>query len=420
MANVRKTPNGNWSLTVRHKLLPKPIYRTFEDERSASSYGQQLDSLLQAGIVPDEFKEKPTYSAVLLMSSVIQGWIDSGHPARSDIELLELLLKEEGALPLDKFNYEWCEGWVRRLKLDKNLAPGTIRKRVGSLSRAFDWWLRSHQNFTAGNPLKLLPKGASTYKPADVIAIAKLASSGQDEHVGKRAKQDISRERRFAPGEEERILSALRGEKREDRERSLQRHDGDALRVLFLVIVNTGARLREAYMLRRSQCDMDRKTLLLRCSKQWHGRVTWREVPMMPKLYAELTLWLKNVPDLPDAVVFPCWDGGDEEPNLKRTSNKLSARFATAFEYAACQGLTEHDLRHEATCRWYEMRDPTGNWVFREAEIHKIMGWKPGSKIALRYASFRAEDLAKRLWQIALQRRLSFTDLPPLDVPVPS
>ena len=34
----------------------------------------------------------------------------------------------------------------------------------------------------------------------------------------------------------------------------------------------------------------------------------------------------------------------------------------------------EHDLRHEATCRWVELRNATG-WVFSEIEVCRIMGW---------------------------------------------
>ena len=56
-------------------------------------------------------------------------------------------------------------------------------------------------------------------------------------------------------------------------------------------------------------------------------------------------------------------------------------------------------VEHEATCRWYEMRDPrTGGWLLREVEIPAILGWAPGSKMPQRYASFRAEDLAARMY----------------------
>ncbi len=38
--------------------------------------------------------------------------------------------------------------------------------------------------------------------------------------------------------------------------------------------------------------------------------------------------------------------------------------------------------------------------MFRLEELNKIMGWKPGSVMAQRYASFRGVDLAQRLWPV--------------------
>jgi integrase len=95
-------------------------------------------------------------------------------------------------------------------------------------------------------------------------------------------------------------------------------------------------------------------------------------------------------------LLLPFWDG--DEANLPDVTNRLSKRFKTLFEYAGCVDLTEHDLRHEATCRWFELRSPDGSWMFRQEEISKIMGWVPGSSMAERYASFRVEDMAARLW----------------------
>jgi hypothetical protein len=43
------------------------------------------------------------------------------------------------------------------------------------------------------------------------------------------------------------------------------------------------------------------------------------------------------------------------------------------------------------------MRAADGNWLYREGEIRKIMGWSVKSPMPARYASFRAEDLAARL-----------------------
>jgi integrase len=74
----------------------------------------------------------------------------------------------------------------------------------------------------------------------------------------------------------------------------------------------------------------------------------------------------------------------------------LSQRFATLFDYAGVPDCTEHDLRHEATCRWVTLRDASGHWVFSETEVCKILGWSD-TRMMLRYASLRGEDLSARL-----------------------
>ena len=210
------------------------------------------------------------------------------------------------------------------------------------------------------------------------------------------ARQDVVRERRLLPGELDRIAAALRGEKRPDRERPLSNKDGSAFPTLFYLILYTGMRLREAYMLDSERVDLKRMTIKLRCSKQWYGREKWREVPVVPDLLPHLEARLAEIGDSPR--LFPFVGDDTSETGLARVSGRLSRRFASLFAYAKCDGITEHDLRHEATCRWYELRDATGNWMFRDSEIEKIMGWGPGSKMPGRYASFRAEDLAKRLY----------------------
>jgi integrase len=150
-------------------------------------------------------------------------------------------------------------------------------------------------------------------------------------------------------------------------------------------------------MRRRGWIDLDAKVMRVQCSKQWRGKVKFRNVPIRPELHAALKTYLATRALLPAAFLFPFME---EEPGLtlKQVTQRLSDRFRIAFEYVDIEGLTEHDLRHEATCRWLELRDGSGNWMFRLEEINKIMGWAPNSTMAQRYASFRGEDLAARLW----------------------
>ena len=390
MASVRETPGGKFELCIRHKLLAKRVYLTFDERVAAEQYGAQCDALLQGGVVPaglvvDVAKPAERLSIMLL------AWMNSGAPAKSDLEVLKLLVHEVGALRLDQVTYNWALVWIKDYKLVANYAPGTIRKRVAALSRCLDDYMRRHPDVVASNPLRLLPRGTASYSALD---------AAQAVAVNKQPRVDMQRDRRLMPGEIERIMAALQGVKRADRERPLTGTDLPFFKLLFELIYYTGARLREAYRLRVEQIDLRRRSLQVHSSKQWHGRLKHRDIPMRPELHALLTAHLKAAEYAPGALLFPFWDG--TESGLDAATSRLSARFRGLFQYAMCVGLTEHDLRHEVTCQWYELKGADGHWLFREKEIDTIMGWAPGSTMAARYASFRAEGLAERMYPAAV------------------
>jgi integrase len=256
---------------------------------------------------------------------------------------------------------------------------------VQAINHALDEFLRKNPEVKIGNPLKLLPKGYSAYTDVD----RKLAEAN-----GGTAKVDRARERRLHPGEYEAICRALSGHQRPDRERALLLEHGNAMLALFQVILFTGLRLKEALTLTRGQVDLDRRVIRAQSSKLWRGRVGFREVPIRKELHSALLAYLSTRSMLPQAPLFPMMDG---EPDYRPVGQRVSANFTTAFRYAGIDDLREHDLRHEATCQWFELRDASGGWLFRQEEVNRMMGWTPGSAMAQRYASFRAQDLAARL-----------------------
>ena len=392
MSSVRQTKNGLWEVDVRSKLLPRRRYFTFDDEASARAWSKECDRQLKVGIVPPALLEAAHDKTPKggLLGPLIREYLNREQHSASDDELLDRLFGELGHVKLNDLDFAWCEKWVSDLKLVANLSPGTIRKRVGALSRVLDWQLRSKPGSHLANPLHLLPHGYSIYSQGDGKRIEKL---------GGKVKTDVTRDRRLTPPEEARIRRALNGEKRPDRERALAAPDGPAMNVLLDVILWTGARLREAYMLRIENVDLTTKTLKIQNSKERNGRIVFRLVPIRRELAEALKAWVEHrASELgrPVGLLFPFWD--EDPDSMKTVTGRLSARFASIFDYAGCDDLTEHDLRHEATCRWFELRNASGHWMFRFEEVSAAMGWKPGSVMAQRYASFRAEDLAARLW----------------------
>lgn len=379
-------PRGkSFELRVRHALLPKPFYFTFDSETEARNRGEQLDALLSRGIVPSELLAAAPRGDDPLLIEVIRAYTKTAAPTESDDALLGTMLASLVAVRVSTLSFQWVDAYVRMLKLKRNLAPGSIRKRVGVLARVVDWHLRRttpRDQQLPANALRLLPRGYSAYTREEATA---LENAGQ----GLKPKRDQVRDRRLAPGDEQVILAALDGVKNPARERALK--VDLSFRLMFQLILATGMRLREAYRLRVDQVDLDRRVINVEGSKGHRGVIKPRAVPIGSVLALHLRAW--NVGRV--GLLFPFWPGSADE--LDRTSHRLSVRFGVLFDYAGVADFTEHDLRHEATCRWVEMRDPVrGGWLFSEIEICRIMGWTD-TKMMLRYASMRGEDLAARM-----------------------
>lgn len=389
MAKARQTSAGRWEIGLRHPSLPGGRkYFTFDTEAEANGYAAQWRLMKQAGLEPPQELLRPTPSSGPTLGFVVRQWAASGLAAPSQKSALDSLFAEVGKVRLADASYAWLSGYIQRLKVQNNLSPNSIRHRVQALGRAIDEYLRHNPELKMVSPTRLLPKGYSSYTDVD----RKMVQA-----TGGAPKADVQRDRRLHPGEQDRIVWALCGNERADRQRGLQLQGGNALLTLFILIVNSGLRLREAYLLTRGQVDLEAKVMRVKCSKQWRGKVAFRNVPIGPDLHAALKHYLSTRALLPGAYLFPFME---EEPSLtlKQVTQRLSDRFRLAFQYVECHNLREHDLRHEATCRWLEMRDANGNWLFRMEEVNKIMGWAPNSTMAQRYASFRGEDLAARIW----------------------
>lgn len=379
MASVQSR-SGKWQLRVVHKLLPKPFFDTFTDESEARAYGAQLESLLDRGIVPVELLEAGKRGENPLLKRLIDDALSEASIAPSDKATLQLLSTAVGAVRLMSVTAAWADAWVVDLKTVQHLAPSTIRKRVESLARVIDHYWRLQTGRTApANPLRLMPRGYSQATEREAAAL---------QGAGREVKRDVERDRRLSSAEQAACHAALAGQKQVGRERALEVDPEFAL--LFEVIINTGLRLSEAYSLRVDQIDLVRWVIRVDGSKGHRGKLKPRVVPLVPALRVVLADQCRGRVGL----VFGFWDGTPEDK--KRCTGRLSSRFATLFAYAGVADCTEHDLRHEATCRWFELRQPVGHWVFSEIEVCKVMGWSD-SRMALRYASLRGEDLSARL-----------------------
>ncbi len=378
MASIQ--PRGaRWQLRVSHKLLPKPFFSTFATEAEARAYGAQLEALLDRGTVPVELLEQDqTRTDNTRLSKIIADFLADGHVAPSDRPTLALISKTQGATRLGAVDAAWADAWVGSLKTVDYLAPSTIRKRVEALARAIDWHHR-RRGATVANPLRQMPRGYATATAAEAATLAAADLP---------ARRDETRDRILTAPELARCRAAMAGQVRPDRQRAWGDDAGFAL--LFELILATGIRLREAYRLRVDQVDFERWVLRLEGSKGHRGAIKPRVVPLPKAVRPLLQRWCRARV----GRVFDFWDGTPGD--LANCTSRLSARFATLFDYAQVPDCTEHDLRHCATVDWFSLRDAGGRWVFSEIEICRIMGWSD-PRMALRYASIRGEDLSARL-----------------------
>lgn len=382
--SIQPRANGTFQVRVKHRLLNKPFFSTFDTELEAQQCDDRFKAMLKRGVVPIELLEtaKPAKGDDPLLIEVIREYTKKAPITRSDDALLTVVLGEIPGMRVSGLTVVWVEQWVLKMKLEQNFAPGTIRKRIGVLARVMDWHIRRttpEGQARPANALRGLPTGYSAYSKDEAARLGE----------GQAVKEDVQRDRRLLPEEEARVRAVLAGGKMPGKRKGLKREP--AFGLLFDVILDTGMRLQEAFTLRVSQLELDKGFIRVDGSKGARGKIKPRTVPIRPSLVALLRA---RVEEVKEGRLFP-WLGQPKWPTNKATSSYLSKRFAQMFDYAEVEGFTEHDLRHEATCRWVSLKAADGRWLFGEAEIAKIMGWT-GMTMMLRYLSLRGEDLSNR------------------------
>ncbi|WPG35284.1 tyrosine-type recombinase/integrase [Variovorax sp. EBFNA2] len=395
MAQNIQERDGRFQLRIKHKLLERPYFSTFESEQAAITYRDTLKSYLRRGMVPQGLQPDAPAVKDPLVVEVIRSYEKLGPVTPFDAEMLSATMGEFLGVRVSSLTAEWVDAFVKKLKMVANNSPGTIRKKVGVYGRILDWHIRrttAHGAHKQTNPFRGLPNGYSTYTADEAEALRKeserLATDPSSTEKPKKAKRDQSRERRFGPGEGDRIDMALRGERLPGAKWVRPPHPD--LQMLYELIVDSGVRLREGYTVKVEYLQLDRGFTRVDGTKGRGGVAKPRIVPLKPALIAKLRPYVEGKTGL----LFPFWDG--TEKGKKLATRALVQAFRRLFAHARVPDFKEHDLRHEACCRWFELRGKDGHWLYSDVEICKIMGWSDYSMV-LRYASIRGEDLAARM-----------------------
>lgn len=326
----------------------------------------------------------------------------------SQVQLVRALANKLEGVALAELSTLWALRWVAGMKVTQ-LKPRTIRASVEQLSRVLEWFYTEQAlkkataagggleaearafNDKPRNPLKDLPKGYSTYKPEEVPK-------------GQKAPKDIKRDRRLFDGEYETIRKAISELKvvHADGDPAKLEEDKWGLDVLFELIVNSAMRMSEAFALHNFQLHFmgSRSSIILpeEVTKTSNGR----SIPMTPHVQAILKKWMARTgaPKGAQAPVFPMFHKVDREDyfTFRKEAGRMSQLFIRVHKKAGIVGLREHDLRHEGTCRWVEMKLANGRHAYQLAECMKFTGHETEAMF-FRYASLRGSDAAERLYE---------------------
>ena len=167
------------------------------------------------------------------------------------------------------------------------------------------------------------------------------------------------RDRRLEPGEEEQLLSS----------------SGELKRLIILAL-ETGMRRGEILNIKKSHIDFTRQTLLIPLTKT----DTPRTIPLSSKAIAVLREQLRGSEKVISIGVTTLF-------TYKPRS--LSGAFLRLCRRHKLEKLHFHDLRHEATSRFFVKR-------LNPVEVATVTGHK-NTRMLMRYTHLRAEDLVKRL-----------------------
>jgi integrase len=220
----------------------------------------------------------------------------------------------------------------RDFRINQGKAGATVLKEINTLSHVIDTAIKDWGLPLVSNPVKLVRK----------------------------PKEARGRSRRLSRKEEELLLASCRQSK------------AKMLESIVLFAIETGMRLSEMLNLEWKDVNMQTRVAILHQTK--NGEV--RLVPLSSKAICILEILPRHISD---SRVFWEWKGTDSLEHTWRRCVDKSGIIDFRF----------HDLRHEATSRFFENG-------MNMMEVAAITGHKT-LQMLKRYTHLKAEDLVKKL-----------------------
>jgi integrase len=327
MASIRKRGSG-YEVRIRRKGYPT-LVKHFRTRAEADKFELVIESEMSRAVYVDRSEAERTtlYDALeRYLAEVIPA--KKGHQEAYRVKALmaEPLARMSLAELGSKHFASYRDAELRRV------SAKTVRLNLGTISHVYTILIKEWGFGGLTNPIQQIRK----------------------------PKMSAARDRRLEPGEEARLLAACNESR------------NPWLRSLVELAIETAMRRGELIGMRWSDVDLTKQVVLLRDVKHPTLKIS-RRVPLSSRA-VEI---LRALPHCLDGRVFPI------------TGDGVTQAFERACQRANIVGLTFHDLRHEATSRFFERG-------FDMMKVSAITGHQT-LQMLKRYTQLRPEDIAKEL-----------------------
>jgi integrase len=338
MATFRKRPGPGGRTAWQAQIIRRGHerqYKTFDTKAEAEAWAAIIESEIARGVFASRAEAEATSLAEALerYAREVVPSKRSGTRELSTVGVWRSSLL--GARPLASVRGKDIADAIRGME-GEGLSPNTIRIRLALLSHLFNtartaWGMESLSN------------------PVDLVK-------------GQRPKLPGGRTRRLVDNEQARLLAAAKAY-------DAGPHAGVNIANIMILALETAMRRGEIAAMRWEHLDRTDKVLLIPETKNG----TPREIPLSPPALGVLDA-------LPRRIDGRVWGVRPDS---------ISQAFERVCKAAGIEGLTFHDLRHEATSRLFERG-------LGDMQVAAITGHKTYQMLK-RYTHLRARDLAPLL-----------------------
>jgi integrase len=325
MANFRKRSHG-WNVQVRRSGYPN-LYKTFKNKEDALAWAREVESRIQR----DEFNSLPRNDLRTLgdiMSRYVKDITSRKRGARPEsLRIGKIIRHPICSIRLSKLtSMDMASYRDERLQ---TVVPASVVMELSLMSHAID---------TARKEWGL-------YLPENVVKKVNKPRIGR------------GRDRRLLAGEAQKIFKAC------------SECRNYYFRPLVMIAIETAMRRGELLNLKWEDIDLEKQVAHLEMTKNGSRR----DVPLSLKALEVLS----SMPHSINGRVFPL------------TEDAVKGLWSRVSKKSGITDLRFHDLRHEATSRFFEKG-------LNVMEVAAITGHKD-LRMLQRYTHLRAEDLAKKL-----------------------